>query len=107
VIAREGLDCKMYPLVSLQVVIAVEALRALVALERSVVGGRLLVLRMAHEVWHLCSVSTVESRHHRMSSDERKPPVRVLNVREDGWLTTRVLERRPLLILVRRVGWVV
>jgi hypothetical protein len=52
VVAREWLDRKMYPLVSLQVVVPIEALWALVALERSVIGGWLLMLRMSsHEAW--------------------------------------------------------
>lgn len=63
-IAREWLDCQMYPLVSLQVVVAVEALRALVTLERSVICSRLLVRRVAKEVRHGRSVAAVEAWHH-------------------------------------------
>jgi hypothetical protein len=94
----------MYPLMSLQVVISVEALRTLVALERAVVGGRLLVLRVSvHEVWHGCSVSAVEAWHHGgVAADERELAVRVLHVREYGCLGG-VLERWPLLILVWRL----
>lgn len=41
-IARERLDRQMDPLMPLQIVVAVEALRALVALERTIVGRRRL-----------------------------------------------------------------
>lgn len=69
-VARKRLDGKMDSLVSLQIMVPVEALWALVTLEWTVVGGRLLML-MSHEVWHGCSVSTVEARHHgRMSTNE-------------------------------------
>ena len=91
VVAGEGLDSKMDPLVSLQIVVAVEALRALVTLERSVVGGRLLVRRMSHKVRHGCRVPTVEARHHaRVDTDQRQPTVGVLNVGEDGCWTGSV-----------------
>lgn len=70
VVARKGLDGKMDSLVSLQIMVPVKALWALVTLEWTVVGSRLLVL-MSHEVWHGGSVSTVEARHHgRMSTNE-------------------------------------
>lgn len=59
-VAREGLDCQVDPLVALEIVITVEALWTLVALEGPVVGGGLLMLWVAHEVRHGCSVATVE-----------------------------------------------
>jgi len=101
VIARERLDSKMDPLVPLQIVIPVEALGALIALERSVVGSGLLVLRVAHEMRHSCGVTAVESWHHRgMASNKCQSTVGVLNVGEDRCLTTGVLQWWPLLILV-------
>jgi len=76
----------------LQVVIPVEALGALIALERSIVGSGLLVLRVTHEMRHSCCVSTVETWHHRgMASDKCQSSVRVLDVGEDGCLATGVL----------------
>jgi len=45
--AGEGLNCQMNSLMTLEIMIPVEALWALVALERSVVRSLLLVLRMA------------------------------------------------------------
>lgn len=85
----------------LQVVIPVEALGALIALERSVVSSRLLVLWVAHEMRHSCCVTAVESWHHRrVASDKCQSTVGVLNVGEDGCLTTGVLQWWPLLILV-------
>jgi hypothetical protein len=99
VVAREGLNSKMYPLMSLQVVVPVEALWTLVALERSVVGGRLLML-VIHEVRHGCSMSAVEARHHGgVTPNKRKLAIRVLDVREYGCLS-RILQRWPLVILV-------
>jgi hypothetical protein len=83
VVAREGLDSQMYPLVSLQVVVPIEALGTLVALEWSVIGGWLLVRRMAKEVRHCRRVSTVEAWHHtRMYAYKGKLAVWILNVRE-------------------------
>ena len=64
VVAGERLDSKMNPLVALQIVVAVEALRALIAFERPIIRARLLVGRMAEEVRHSRCVSTVEARHH-------------------------------------------
>lgn len=64
VLAREGLYRQMNSLVSLQVVVPVEALRALVALEWPVIGRLLLMLRVTQEVWYRGCVSTVESLHH-------------------------------------------
>ena len=80
--ARERLDCQVDPLVSLQIVVAVEALRALIALEWPVGRGRLLVRVVSHEVWHLSCVPTVESRHHaRVHTDQCKSTVWVLDIR--------------------------
>jgi hypothetical protein len=61
VVARKGLDCKMNSLVSLQIMVPVETLWALVALKRSVVRGWLLMLGVTHEVWHRSSVPAVEA----------------------------------------------
>ncbi len=43
---RERLDRKVYPLMPLEIVVAVEALRALIALERSIVWWCLVLRRM-------------------------------------------------------------
>jgi hypothetical protein len=72
VVAREGLDSQMYPLVSLQVVISVEALWTLVTLEWTIVGRRLLVRGVTEVMRHRCGVATVETCHHaRMYADQR------------------------------------
>jgi hypothetical protein len=62
--AWEWLDRQMYPLMSLQIVVTVEALWTLVALERAVIGRWLLVLVWSEEMRHSSCVSTVESLHH-------------------------------------------
>lgn len=80
-VTREGLDSKMNPLVSLQIVVAVEALGALVALERSVIRGLLLVRRVPHEMRHCRSMATVETWHHSwVHTDQRQLAVRILDV---------------------------
>lgn len=82
-VAGERLDCQVDPLMSLQIVVSVEALRALVAFEWSVGRSWLLVMVVTHEVGHLSCMSTVEARHHpRMYADQGKPTVRVLDVGE-------------------------
>jgi hypothetical protein len=71
-ITRKRLHSQMNPLVPLQVVIPVEALRTLIALERPVVGAGLLVRRVAQEVRHARCVAAVEARHHaRVYTHER------------------------------------
>lgn len=83
-IAGERLDGQMYPLMPLQVVVAVEALWALVALERSVICGWLLVGWVTEEMRHCRSVTAVEARHHsRMHAYQCKLTVRILDVGED------------------------
>ena len=62
--AGERFDCQVNPLVSLQVVVAVKALGALIALEWSVGRGWLLMWVVSHEVRHLSCVSAIETRHH-------------------------------------------
>ena len=66
----EWFDCEMYPLVSLEVVVAVETLWTLIAPERPIIL-RAGLLWMAVELLHLSCVSTVEAWHHAMrhSSD--------------------------------------
>ena len=63
--ARERLHGKMDSLVPLQIVISVEALWALVALEWPVVRGCLLWW-MTKEGTHACSMTAVEPVHHTM-----------------------------------------
>jgi hypothetical protein len=90
-VAGEWLDCQMNPLVSLQVMVAVETLWALVALEGSVICGRLLVGRVAEKMRHCRSVTAVEARHHsRVYAYQRHLTVRVLHVGEN-WRRTRLI----------------
>lgn len=77
---------------SLQIVIPVETLWALIALEGTVVGSRWLVLGVTHEVRHSRSVATVEARHHGgMSANQCKAAGWVLHVGKDGRLASTVL----------------
>jgi hypothetical protein len=63
--AWKRLDCQVDSLVSFQVVVPIEALGALIALEWPVVRSCLLVgVVSLHEVRHLGRVPTVEARHH-------------------------------------------
>lgn len=64
--ARERLDGQMYPLVSLEVVVAVEALWALIASERSVVLWVGLLRMVAIQLVHGRGVTAVERWHHAM-----------------------------------------
>lgn len=103
-VAGERLNSKVYPLVTFQIMVAVEALRALIALERPVIRARLGVRRVTEEMGHCRRVSTVKARHHpRVNSNQRKLTVRVLYVGEDrcrAWLIGR---RWRSLVWVRRV----
>lgn len=106
--AWEWFDCEMYPLVSLQIVVSIEALWALIALKRSVVLRIGLVsLRMAVHLLNVGCVPAVETRDHSTghSSDKRKLTVWITNVREDWhrvlewavmpiWRLSRVLLKR-------------
>ena len=84
VVAGERFDCQVYPLVSLQVVVSIEGLWALIAFKGSVVCSWLLMGWVAHEVRHGCGMSAVEARHHPgVHANESELAVRVLNVRED------------------------
>jgi hypothetical protein len=81
VVAGERLDSQMYPLVSLQVVVSVEALRTLVTFKWSIVCRGLLVGWMAKEVRHGRCVAAVETRHHpRMDAYQRELTIGVLDV---------------------------
>lgn len=62
--AWERLDSKMYPLVPLQVVISVEALRTLVAPKRSVILWARLLCVVSIHLLHLRGVATVEAWTH-------------------------------------------
>lgn len=85
----------------LQVMVAVEALWALIAFERPVVGRGLLMLRVTHEMRHSGCMTTVESRHHGwMATNQGKSAIGVLNVGKDRGLAAGVLERWSLLVLV-------
>lgn len=84
----------MDTLVALQIMVAVEALRALVAAERSV--GLRIGLRhvVAVKLLHGCMSAVVVHRHAvRHAVDKRKSTVGVANVGEDramdGWVGER------------------
>jgi hypothetical protein len=101
VVAGKRLDGEMDPLMPLQVMVAVEALWALIAFERPVVGSGLLVLRVTHEMRHSGCMTTVKSRHHGwMATNQGKSAIGVLNVGKDRGLAAGVLERWSLLVLV-------
>lgn len=102
--AWERLDSKMYPLVPLQVVIAVETLRTLVTFERSVVcRAWLRLLWMTVDVMNLCCMPAVEALHHvgRHATDQSKLTVGIADVREN-WTRHRVRERPLLIVRGRR-----
>ena len=97
--AREGFDSQVDALVTLEVVVSVEALGALVASEWSVGLRVVLWHRVAIQLLHRCMPAVVVHRHAmvRHAVDERELPVRVTNVGKHGskqW----VLERRALLV---------
>lgn len=101
VTARERLDRQVDPLMTLQVVVPVEALRALIALERAIVRWCLVGSRMclAVDVAHTRRVPAIrESGHHAAvvhATDQRELAVRVVNVRKDG-SGERIALVRPL-----------
>jgi hypothetical protein len=98
VVAGKRLDSQMYPLVSLQVVVPVEALWTLVAFERPIVCRWLLVRWMTEEMRHSRCVAAVETRHHPgMNAYQRELAVRVLNVGENRCLVCRVRWRWSLI----------
>ena len=85
--AWEWLDREMYPLMSLQIVVPVEALGALITLERSICCGLLLmsgVVAMTEEMGDIRSMSTVEWLHHLWdSTDQSHLTIWIANVRID------------------------
>lgn len=101
VTARERLDRQVDPLMTLQVMVPVEALRALIALERAIVRWCLVSSRMclAVDVAHTRRVPAVrESGHHAAvvhATDQRELAVRVVDVRKDG-SGERIALVRPL-----------
>lgn len=86
VTAWERLHGQVNPLVALQIVIAIETLWALIALEWTVVRRCLVGSRMCLAVYvtHACRVSTVgEPRHHTTvlhPADQGKLAVRVVDI---------------------------
>ena len=68
----------------LQVVISIEALRALVTLERTVVRGLLLLRMVSIHMLHASGVSAVETRYHPMrhSTHQSQLSVRIVDVRQ-------------------------
>ena len=84
VTTRERLDGKMYPLMPLQIVIAVEALRTLVAPEWAIILWVRLWWVAIHLV-HLGCVATVVATHHAVlhAADQSKLSIRVADVGQD------------------------
>lgn len=85
--AGERFHCQMNTLVAFQIMVSVEALRALIALEWPIIGG-LLLRRVAKHVAHACRVSTVESWNHLVgyTADKSKLAVGVGYIGEDRCL---------------------
>lgn len=97
--AREWLDSEMNTLMTLQIVIPVEALWALIALERPICSRLLLmigVVAMAEEMRNICGVSAVEGLHHLgHSTDQSHLAVRISDVRINWrviWVLDRIVE---------------
>lgn len=103
--AWERLHCQVYAFVALEVVISVEALRALVAPEGAIVWRRLMRGRLAVHVSHACGVAAAcKSRHHAVghgAADQRKLSVGVAHVGENGSVNGIVAVRS--LVRQRRV----
>lgn len=100
VLAGEWLDSQMNTLMSLQIVIAVEGLWALIALERPVVLWRRLlwvsVRRTVIHAVHVCCMSTVESEREARAHgtiDQLHLTIRILHVRENRARKTILTER--------------
>jgi len=91
--AREGFDREVNALVSLQIMVAVETLRALIALERPVVLRIRLSLRMPVKL-HVRRVATIETWHHptRHTANECHLTVWVADVAKN-WAWHGVLKR--------------
>ena len=113
--AGERLDGKMDPLMPLQIVVPIEALRTLIALERPIVWWRLM-LRWVMRVRWRCAVvhvlqvggmSAVKAKRHAVRQrtvDKLHLTVRILHVREH-WAWKRILmAAERTLIGVRRGG---
>lgn len=88
------LHSKVNPLVSLQIVIPIEALRALIAFEGPIIGYRLMMLLLLIVVVHVLgirSVPTVELWHHALLhvADHRHLVARIMYIRHDGTLHGR------------------
>jgi hypothetical protein len=92
VIAREGLDGQMNPFMTLQVVISIEALWALITFERAVVQGRGLPVSLM-----MRSMTTIHMLHARQMAaiecgeeaglhvaHERHLPARIVHIGHDG-----------------------
>ena len=94
--AWEWLHSKVNPLVSLQIVISVKALRALIAFERSIIRYRLMMLLLlllivVVQVLGIRSVPTVELWHHSLLhvADHRHLVARTMDIRHNGTLHSR------------------
>ena len=96
---REGFDSQVDALVTLEIVVSVEALRALVASEWSVGLRVVLGHRVSVQLLHGCMAAVVVHRHAmvRHAIDKRELPVRVTNVGKHR-PKQRVCERGALLV---------
>lgn len=83
--AWEWLDSQVDSLVAFEIVVAVEALWTLVALERTIIVRALLLV--VHVVAHVGSVTTVVSWHHAVlvhaAANQRKVTIGVVDVGEN------------------------
>lgn len=102
--ARERFDRKVNTLVPLQIMIAIEALRTLVTLERSIVVRlRLGRMRRAVHVLEVCCMAAVESsRHHAVwqAAEEHRLTVRIVDVGQHRAMG-RIRRKRSLVVLRR------
>ena len=83
---REGFDRKVYPFMSLEIVISVEALWTLIAFERAFIVWCLRWCSV--HLLHLCRVPTVETGNHARHAtvwhaDHCHLPIRAVHVRHD------------------------
>lgn len=97
--AGERLDSQVYALVTLEIVVSVEALRALITTEWSVGLRVVLGHRVSVQLLHGCMAAVVVHRHAmvRHAIDKRELPVRVTNVGKHR-PKQRVCERGALLV---------
>ena len=98
------LDRQVDPLVALEIMVTIEALRALIAFEWSVVRGLLLMLGVTQEMRNSGRVPAVEALHHpgMHTTHQRELPVRVIHVRKNRGRTGNVVPVGSLVRMGRR-----